>query len=67
MLSVATVNYLIYSEEEIEQWKADSLEFYIGMKEQSNVTKGNFLRAKTYDLIGAIDFQFSEIFKEFCT
>jgi hypothetical protein len=33
MLSAATVNYLVYSEEEIELWKQDSLEFYIGMKE----------------------------------
>jgi len=36
MLTIVTVNYLIYSDEEIELWKADSLEFYLSMKEESN-------------------------------
>jgi hypothetical protein len=59
MLSAATVNYLVYSEEEIGQWKEDSLEFYLGMKELSNVTKGNYLRDKSTSLLAAAELRFT--------
>ena len=66
MLSACTVNYLVYSEEEIQQWKDDSLDFYLGMKESSNVTKGNYLREKTTSLLAAIELRFTKIFQSFC-
>ena len=62
MLSVVTVNYLVYSEEEIEQWKNDSLEFYLSMKEQSNETKGNYLRDRSERFLAAVELRFTKVF-----
>lgn len=66
MLSVVTVNYLVYSEEEIESWKKDSLEFYLSMREQSNEAKGNYLREKAEKFLAAVELRFTAVFQAFC-
>lgn len=66
MLSVVTVNYLVYCEEEIEEWKKDSLEFYLSMRDQSNETKGNYLREKAEEFLAAVMLRFTTDFQAFC-
>jgi hypothetical protein len=41
-----TQSYIILTQEEIEKWKDDSLDFYISQKEESNEVRGNYLRDK---------------------
>ena len=51
MLSDITHRYIIFSENEIEKWNENSLEFYMDQKEQKNEMKGNFLREKAREMI----------------
>jgi len=62
-----TRKYLVYTEEEIESWKEDSLKFYLDAKNQSNERKGNYLREKAIRLIEAISLRLDPQFEAFCT
>ena len=46
-----TRKYLVYTTEEIEAWREDSLKFYLDAKNESNESKGNFLREKAQRLL----------------
>ena len=62
-----TRKYLIYTEEEIESWKENSLKFYLDAKNKSNEKKGNYLREKSLRLIAAIQLRLDPKFEAFCT
>ena len=62
-----TRKYLVYTEEEIEAWKADSLKFYLEAKNESNEKKGNYLREKALRLFAGTELRLSTQFEDFCT
>ena len=51
IFTALTRKYLVYTTEEISTWKEDSLKFYLDAKNESNETKGNFLREKARRLL----------------
>ena len=62
-----TRKYLVYTEEEIETWKQDSLKFFLDAKNESNERKGNYLREKALRLIAAVQLRLDPQFEAFCT
>lgn len=66
MLKVIAFQYIIFTSEEIEVWRDDSLRFFMIMKNMSNEIKGNYLRDKSKALIAAIRLRFDNLFNSFC-
>jgi len=66
ILQTVTQKYIILTEQEIEKWNEDSLEFYINQKEQSNDIRGNYLRDKAKQLIASLSLRFGPTFEKFC-
>lgn len=66
ILHVILTQYIILTREEIEQWKEDSLKFFLQMKYQSNEVKGNLLRDRAKSLIAGIQLRFGQHFDSFC-
>ena len=60
------MNFLILTNDEIEEWQNDSLAFFISMKSEDNFTKGNYLREKANRLVAAVQLRFEPLFNEFC-
>jgi hypothetical protein len=54
------------TQDEIAFWQSDSLEFFLYIKEESNQTRGNYLRTKALRLLAAIELRFADYFREFC-
>ena len=67
LLKQVTIKFLILSEDEVELWKEDSLKYFIDMKEESNETKGNYLRGKANRVIAGISLRFEKKLKAFCS
>lgn len=61
-----TRKFLVYTNEEIELWKADSLKFYLDLKDESYECKGNFLRENALRLLAGTQLHLDEHFKAFC-
>ena len=67
IFSALTRKYLVYTNEEIEQWKEDSLKFYLHARNESNEIKGNFLREKAQRLLAGTQLRLDAHFEAFCT
>jgi len=63
---MSLLKYMQYTDEEVEQWGEDSLKFYIQMKYESNVTKGNYIREKALRVVAGIDLRLNPLFNSFC-
>ena len=66
IFSALTRKYLVYTTEEIESWKEDSLKFYLDTKNESNECKGNFLRDKATRLLAGTQLRLVSHFDAFC-
>ena len=66
IFTALTRKYLVYTTEEIDTWKEDSLKFYLDAKNESNETKGNFLREKAKRLLANTQLRLDEHFEAFC-
>lgn len=66
ILTGLTTNYLKLTNEEIENWKIDPLNFYLDQLEESNEVKGNFLREKAMRVIAGIQLHLEPHFDKFC-
>jgi hypothetical protein len=60
------MKYLMLTNDEVSAWQTDSLAYFMDVKSESNVTKGNFLREKTNRLVAGIQLRFEPLFNEFC-
>lgn len=60
------MKYLMLTSEEITAWQTDSLVYFLEVKSESNVTKGNFLREKANRLVAGIQLRFEHLFNDFC-
>lgn len=59
LLRTTVVQFMILSQEEVDQWKDDSLKFFLDMKEESNENKGALLRGRAKRFIAALELRFS--------
>lgn len=66
IFSALTRKYLVYTTEEINIWKEDSLKFYLDAKNESNETKGNYLREKAQRLLANTQLRLDSHFDLFC-
>ena len=66
LLTSLTMKYLMLTNDEIKAWETDSLAYFMDVKSESNVTKGNFLREKANRLVAGIQLRFEALFNEFC-
>lgn len=66
VLTMLTMKYLLLTQDEVAEWDADSLAFFISMKSEDNFNKGNFLREKANRLVAAIQLRFEPLFNQFC-
>lgn len=60
------MKYLMLTSDEIKAWQEDSLAYFLDVKSESNVTKGNFLREKANRLVAGIQLRFESLFNDFC-
>ena len=66
LLTTLTMKYLMLTSDEISAWQEDSLAYFMDVKSESNVTKGNFLREKANRLVAGIQLRYEPLFNEFC-
>jgi hypothetical protein len=66
MLQTLTMKYLLLTNDEVAAWQADPLAYFMDVKSESNVTKGNYLREKANRLVAGIQLRFEPLFNEFC-
>ena len=67
MMKAITMKYIILSQEELEHYKTNPLEFFIHQKDDAGDEKGILLRDKSKALISQISMRFGEAFKKFTT
>lgn len=60
LLTTLTMKYLMLTTDEITAWQTDSLAYFLDVKSESNVTKGNFLREKANRLVAAIQLRYED-------
>lgn len=65
MLKSLVENFILFTREEVELWRENSLKFYLILKNESNEVKGNYLREKSKSLIASIRLRFEDNFTEF--
>ena len=66
MLQTLTMKYLMLTNDEVAAWQADSLAYFMDVKSESNVTKGNYLREKANRLVAGFQLRFEPLFNDFC-
>ena len=66
IFTALTRKYLVYTKEEIESWQEDPLKFYLDAKNESNESKGNFLREKAQRLLAGTQLHLDQHFATFC-
>jgi hypothetical protein len=66
MLQEMAHRYIIFSDNEIQKWNENSLEFFMDQKEGKNEMRGNYLREKARILIAQISYRFGAVFENFC-
>lgn len=59
MLSAIVSKFAILTQQELELLKEDELRFYVQQKDQSNETKGNFLRDKALQVVANLTMRFA--------